>query len=227
MGGITRKSKRPTLRNTYGYMTLPKGLILYHNSTNPTFDTKTKNSMIFFTFHPSEWQNFKNETLTTIRLNKPLQLFFMVEMIRNYQVFHLLNVLTNKSRSYVSNLDKQYDHNLQCYIPYLEAENLDGWFSSVEGKSAVEIALINRPDYFTVLSSGVPQYDCRHDWFKTNFRFPIYTQKFPIKLHINLKFKEEIEKYAHNEPFTPFQIVLENAQIEYFDKPIKKIVWSC
>jgi hypothetical protein len=223
---FTRKIRAPTLRNTYGYITLPKGLILYNNSQS-SFDTKTKNSMIFFTFHPSEWQNFQDEILTTIQLTKTLQVFFMVERIRSLKVFHLLNVLINKLQNHVSNLDKQHNHNLKCYIPYLNAENLDGWFSSVEGKSAVEIALINNPSYFTVLSSERPKYDCRKDWFKKNFRFPIYTQKFPLKLYINIKFREEIEKYLEHEHYFPFQIVLENAHIEYFDKPIKKIMWKC
>lgn len=215
----TRKFKKPTLQNTYGSMILPKGLILYHTSST-TFNPQ--NSMIFFTFHPSEWSNFNDEVITKVELKKNIKLFFMVKDIFKLKVISLLNTLTKSVDTPYKNLNKQYNLNLKCYLPYLKAENFDGWFSTVE------IALINNPSYFTAF----PTEKTNRAWamdsdYKNNIQYPIYTQKFPIKLRIHIKYKPAIDKYMSTEIYFPFQLVLENADIEYFDGPTKDLFWKC
>jgi hypothetical protein len=223
----TLKIKKQTLQNTYGTVILPKGLILYHTSSS-LFNPINKDSMIFFTFHPSEWSNFPDEVVTKVQLNKSLRLFFMVKNIYKFRIHSLLNTLTNSLDAPFKNLNKQYDINLKCYVPYLLAENLDGWFSTVENKTAVEIALINNPSYYTVLSTQktVRRWVTEGD-YKTNINYPVYTQQFPIKMCIHKKYKQCIEDYMKGEICFIFQLVLENAQMEYFDGPTTDILWKC
>ena len=224
---LTRKVKRQTLKNTYGSMVLPKGLILYHTSS-AVFDPRINDPMMFFTFHPSEWSGFPDEVITKVELTKTVRLFFMVKTINRLKIISLLNTLTNSLDTPYKNLNKQYNINLKCYIPYLEAENLDGWFSTVENKTAVEVALINKPSYFKVLSTS----KTNRTWildsdYKNNLNYPLYTQQIPIKLHIHKKYQEAFDDYMRREHDFVFQIVLENAQIEYFDGPDKDILWKC
>lgn len=222
---LTRKSQKYKPANTYGFMILPEGLILYHKATTPTFETKIKERpMIFFTFHPSEWRNLPDETYTTIKLNKPLKLFFMVDYI-GHVIKSLLPTLINQSFLYASNLDKNIEINLNRFLPYLKAENFDGWFSSVECRMEVEVGLINDSSYYTILSKTEPKYNPISDLRYMKFRYPIHTKDFPILLNINEKYKDEIEKYMKKERNYPFQIVLENAKITYFNKPIKHMIW--
>lgn len=202
-------------------MTLPKGLFLYHTSSDPVFKINNEKPMLFLVFHPSEWHN---DTIVKIKLNKPIQVLFMIDDIRKFLVYSLLSSITNKTTNR-SNLNKQDDRNLKCYIPYLKAENLDGWFTSIENKSAVEVAIINNPTYYTVINSGKGEYQI--DNFKLNVNFPIYTKDYPVIININKRYKRNIEKYMDSDHEYPFQIVLENAQITYFNAAIKPIFWKC
>jgi hypothetical protein len=184
--------------------------------------------MIFFTFHPSEWSGFPDEVITKVELTKTVRLFFMVKTINRLKIISLLNTLTNSLDTPYKNLNKQYNINLKCYIPYLEAENLDGWFSTIENRTAVEVALINKPSHFKVLSTSKSNQTWVVDSnYKTNILFPLYTRQFPIKLHIHRKYKEAIDDYMKQKSYLIFQFVLENAQIEYFDGPDKDILWRC
>ena len=223
----TRKNKRQTLRNTYGSVILPKGLILYHTSSY-AFEPKKKGPMIFFTFHPSEWTDIDNDLVTKVELTKTLRVFFMVKTIIRGKVISLLNTLTNSLHINGKDLNKRYNKNLECYIPYLEAENLDGWVSTIENRVEVEIALINIPENFKVLSTEriKENWSSYSEYNRKKFNV-IHTHQFPIKLHIHKKYKTIIEDYMRQTHYYVFQVVLNNAQIEYFDGPDKDILWKC
>jgi hypothetical protein len=151
----------------------------------------------------------------------------MVKDINNLRIKSLLDTLTNNMNVNYKNLNKQYNVNLKCYLPYLKGENFDGWFSTVENKTAVEVALINNPDLFTVLETQRINRIWSSDDYKTNIHYPINTQINPIKLRLNSRYKATIDKYMLENHYFPFQIVLENAVIEYFDGPTKDIYWNC
>ena len=223
----TRKNKRQTLRNTYGSVILPKGLILYHTSS-AVFDPKIRGSMIFFTFHPSEWAFFRDEVTTKVELTKPVRLFFMVKTIFHLRIITLLQILTNNMNTMYNNLYRYKDINFDTYISYLKAENLDGWFSTVCNQTAVEVALINDSTYYKVLSTERTNRKMSLDTeYKENLYYPVYTQQLPIKLHIHRKYKAAIDDYMRQTHYYVFQVVLNNAQIEYFDGPDKDILWKC
>ena len=224
---LTRKVKRQTLKNTYGSMVLPKGLILYHTSS-AVFDPRINDPMMFFTFHPCEWSTFPDEMVTKVELTKTLCVFFMVKTILYLRIISLLRTLTNSPDTPFISLNRSRHNSIKSYIPYLEAENLDGWFSTVDNRFESEVALINKPSYYKVLSTlkSNRRLILNPD-YKNNIHYPIYTQQFPIKLHIHKKYKEAIDEYTSKSYDFIFQIVLENAQIEYFDGPDKDILWKC
>jgi hypothetical protein len=223
----TRKNKRQTLRNTYGTVTLPKGLILYHTSS-AVFDPKIRGSMIFFTFHPSEWAFFRDDVTTKVELTKPVRLFFMVKTIYRQRIISLIHIIKNSNTIVRGHLYRHKDINLDSFIPYLTAENLDGWFTTVCNQTAVDVALINDSSYYKVLSTERTNREMSlYPEYKENLYYPLYTLQFPIKLHIHKKYKAAIDDYVRMGDNFAFQIILENAQIEYFDGPDKDILWNC
>jgi hypothetical protein len=200
--------------------------------------------MLFLTFHPADWiKDYDSDYVTRIMLNNDVSLFFMIEFIKGLRIFSLLNSLLGKEGR---NMEKQNDKNLRCYIKYLDKDNFKGWFNSIEGKSTVEVALINNPSYYTILDSSVIQ---RRWNFSGNYKndmyiprnlgtiYPISTEKMPVKLILNKVYKDMIDTFLKYEPKyesreTIFQVVMSNAVIIYIDTKVtnnlkNKIRWSC
>jgi hypothetical protein len=148
----TRKAPRsplPTLRSVYGEVILRKGTTLYHTSQTPFTPNPTK-PMLFTTLHPSEWVSHYDEYITPIILKRDISLLFMVGGIVNARILPLLDTLINQPGN---NLAKQKDINLACYTRYLREEKFDGWLSTIEGKTSIEIALINDMSVYEAQSS--------------------------------------------------------------------------
>lgn len=186
------------MRSVYGELVLPKGTILYHSSQDP-FTPNPKKPMLFTTFHPSDWYVFSEEYITPITLLRPVSLFFMVGGFNGFRILPLLDTIIGQPGN---NLAKQRDQNLACYTTYLQAEKFDGWFSTIEGKATVEVALLNRPDIY---EAGVSVQFRNANWnyyssspeIKERFgtRFPISLIQQPATLRINERFRPEIETY--------------------------------
>jgi hypothetical protein len=111
----------------------------------------------------------------------------------------------------------------------LAEENLDGWLASIENRSHVEVAIMNDPSIFEVISfeplrknwrngnclGGIPE--CKN-W---GILYPISSRSLPIVFQLNEKYSRIIEKYIQyglnsKYPFEyVFQVILDNAQIQY------------
>jgi hypothetical protein len=228
----------PTIRSVYGEMILKKGTKLYHVSDDEFCPNPTK-PMLFTVFHPSDVLDVAllTEHVTTITLKRDVSLFFMVSNIVRERILPLLDVLIGKTGQ---NLAKQSDSNLACYINHLKKDRFDGWFSTINGKGRVEVALINDTSIFEVAS-------CEpfiRNWTNSNMvnntfipkrwgaQYEISPISLPITLNVNVRYKPMIEHYIaytnekYNNEFI-FQILLRNARINYIDAPIAYINWMC
>jgi hypothetical protein len=138
------------MKKSYGEVIIKKGSILYHTS-DEQFSLKEQNDkpMLFCTFHPSEW-DVMNEYVTFIKLRKDISLLFMIEECKKAKIFSSLPLFSNHPNL---NLSKKHKHQLLCYIRELKKENLDGWFTSIENKSSVEVSLINNPNLFKIVKT--------------------------------------------------------------------------
>jgi hypothetical protein len=214
------------LKKTYGEMILKEGSILYHTS-----DYKFKNipdkPMLFCTFHPSEYTG-DNKYLHFIRIKKDISLLFMINNIGEIKIYSALNDLLEHPNK---NLAKKHDSILEIMVEKLKEENFDGWFSSIENKANVEIALINNQNIYEVINT---QY-LRHNWNNGHYKgnnneivviknwgkIPISIKILPVILNINNKYKNLIKKYKEYEVNSKFiseyifQIILDNAIINY------------
>lgn len=220
------------LRENYGEMILKSGSILYHTSDD-LFEINYAKPILFCIFHPSEW-NITNEYVTYIKLKKDISLLFMIESCNKARIFSSLNLFTDHPSL---NLAKKYPDQLYCYVNELKKENFDGWFSSIENKVTVEVALINDPTLFEIIKTEKLQRVWRNggedrlkDWGK---KFNICTIENPVILNIHERYIEILDgykRYELNSNFVKefvFQIILENAIIHFHEGTVKKIKWNC
>ena len=227
-------------RDVYGTMTIPKDSILYHTSYTE-FKPNSSKPMLFLTFHPSDWPG---EYVARIKIKRDITLLFMVYPGKIHKpVLHpLLDILINKTGY---NLNKQKDSNLKCYVKELENEELDGWFSSIEGRTAIEVAIINDTALYDVVETEVYNNNMKNGYI--NFdritensiyvpvnwgsKYLITTLINPVKMNVNSKYKQIIELFqkctSEGGIMFPIQYILYNASITYFDKEIPNIKWSC
>ena len=245
MQSITRKPSKTRkmhpnrlnpLRRSYGEVILQKGTVLYHSSDTPFHARPTSEKpLLFTTFHPSDWED---TYITEIQLKEDVSLFFMIDTFRGIRVMPLLQKLVMPRGN---NLVKKYDANLACFAQYLEKDKFQGWISTIEGNPNVEVALINSPDIFGVLSTETKMenwsngyYDNHDRLIEKNFgkRYAISTLKKPATFLLNRRYKPLLEKYRIDaEENSPngwsLSIVLSNAKISYFDAPTEEIAWEC
>lgn len=222
------------LRKTYGFVTLPKGTRLYHSSSSKICTLPNK-PVLFMTLHPSEWYN-EDSNISIIELQRDVELLFMVKLIRQQRIFSALNTLLGTPRS---NLAKMNYNNIRRWLPYLQAEGLDGWFSSIENGSTVEFAIINTDENLKLISCDPIQFNWNNMRYIENTilpktwgsTYPLSPLTIPIKFTLNSRFKPQIEAYIENvdgENYdgTSFVIMLKNSEINYFDAEEKTIRWE-
>jgi hypothetical protein len=222
------------LKKIYGKMIIKKGSILYHTSYEE-FKTNPDKAMLFCIFHPSEWNGY-SPYITFIRLKHNVKLLFMVDEIIKNKILSNLNSFTNHKNGIMI---KRHNNILKLFSTKLKKENFDGWFSSIEDKSAVEVALINNDDIFEVVKTE----ELKRNWRNGNcanqnnikipknwgYLYPISTIERPVKLKINLRYKKMIEEYKKYEKLSKypfeyiFQVLLENAKIFYYKDDFTKI----
>lgn len=236
---FSRKSRKiiggnNSLTNSYGTVTFKKGTILYHSSYKEVCSIPKK-PMIFLTLHPSEWYGATTKYVTSIELQRDINVLFMIKQIRYTRIFSALNAFTG------NNLSKMKNENLEKYVPYLQKENLDGWFSTIENGPTVEVAVINTPGIFKIIDCSPIEYN----WKNTNYdnngemipkswgtTYPITTLGLPVKMNLHQRFKPLIENYiefiSNEEPeSTAFSVMLKNAEITYFDNSINNTIkWN-
>jgi hypothetical protein len=195
------------LKSAYGSLIIKKDTILYH-AIDEEFYYKPEKKLLYTIFHPSEWIGYDSEYIVRIRLKRDIEVLFFISGFRKQYV--LSNQDEKKSAEFLEKLQK---------------ENLDGWLASIENRSHVEVAIINDPTIFEVISfeplrknwrngnclGGIPE--CKN-W---GTLYPISSRTIPIVLHLNEKYKRLIEEYIQyglesKYPFEyAFQVILENA----------------
>ena len=222
---------------SYGSITLPKGMKLYHASASKICSLPNK-PVLFLTLHPSEWY-MEDAHIAVIELQRDVTLLFMIKDIKEMRIISSLNDFLGKPNS---NLAKMNYDNVKQWIPYLQNEGLDGWMSSIENKTAIEFAIINDMSIINIVDCLPIQYNWSNSTVNYNDDntytlkpknwgtvYPLYTFMYPVKIHIHERFRDKIEAYkkkvSEDDPFgTAFSVLLENASISYFDGVIDKSI---
>jgi hypothetical protein len=224
------------LKNLYGKVILQKDSILYHTSEE-IFKDKPDKPMLFCTFHPSEFDGI-HDYITYIKLKKNITLLFMIENFRKTYIFSSLNIFSNHPNL---NLAKKNNNNLKFYVKELKKEKFDGWFTSIENKNSIEVALINDNSLFEPIKIE----ELTRNWRNGNNLNNIITTKnwgtkyhicsieHPIIFKINKKFRQFIEDYINYGLKSKFpyehvlQVILQNAKIYYHESKFDgKIEWK-
>lgn len=225
------------LRSSYGTITLPKGLRLYHASTSNLckLPTNTAKPVLFMTLHPSEWY-MEDAHISVVELQRDVTLLFMIRHIRQLRIISSLNDFLGKPNS---NLAKMNYDNIKKWIPMLQEESLDGWFSSIENKMTIEFAVMNN-DLNLKLIECLP---IRYNWANASYNndmsivpknwgtvYSIHTRILPIQMHLHERFRDQIEAYKQkiqdeDPDGTAFSLLLDNATVTYFSGPIDRIHW--
>lgn len=216
------------LYKKYGSIILKKDSILYHLSDNKEFENKNSqiNPFLFCTFHPSEWFGYKY--VHFIKLQKDVRLLFMVKDIINLRIISALPDIIDNEKN---NLDKMNIEVLNNMKIILEKEYYDGWFSSIENKGTVEVALLNGKNIFEhigyeKLIKAWRNGNCSDDGkeiyckiWKSHYKLWFLENK--IKMRVNKRYKKIFKKYKKDEKKSKyiheyiFQIILDNVHIKY------------
>ena len=199
------------LKSTYGSLIIKKDTILYH-LTDEEFTYKPEKKLLFTIFHPSEWVGYDSEYIVRILLKRDIEVLFFISGFQKHYV-----------------LSNQEEKKSPAFLQKLREENLDGWLASIENRSHVEVAIMNDPIIFEVISfeplrknwrngnclGGIPE--CKN-W---GTLYPISSRLLPVVFQLNEKYKLLIEEYIQyglesKYPFEyVFQVILENAIIEF------------
>lgn len=229
-----RKPRVSGLRASYGEVLLRKGTRLYHTSPTAMCERPDK-PMIFTTFHPSEWYRNSEDVVSVIELQQDVSLLFMVQGIRHLRIFSALGNLLDKPGS---NLMKMRIEYLTKFRPWLEKEQFDGWFSTIEGKTAIEVALINNPAVYKVVECAPIQWSWNNSTIGNDGALvpkkwgSVYPVVIPTpRLTLNARFRPQLEAYiaeiARDDPGgTAFSRILEEADIRYVDAAAALIKWT-
>ena len=236
----TRKRKQKggsqnCLRDSYGYVTLPKGFLLYRTSSSTSCELPQDKKILFTTAHPSDWYSDDvTVTVTVLEVQKEIKLFFMISRIVRLRIQSALLELLEKPRI---NMVKMNPLTLTKWLPYLEQERLDGWFSSIEGKTSIEFAVRNDPAILKAIRCEPIVYNWVNSYYKDEdlipkswgITYPICN--LPLLFVIPERFRKQIEDYQRmvekeDPEGTTFSILLKYARFKYTNKEFFPIHWS-
>ena len=214
------------LKKDYGVLIIKKDTILYHTSDELLKYNKEK-PMLFCTFHPSDYAG-DNHYIHFIKIKKDISLLFMIDHIAKIKIYSALEDFIEHPNK---NLAKKHDFILQQMIKILKKENFNGWFSSIENKSSIEVALINDKNIYEIIDSKEFKKNWNNGYYsgdnneiivqKRWGKYKISIIENPVILIINKKYKNMIEKYKQHEINSKFQseytfqILLDHAIINY------------
>ncbi len=215
------------MRDVYGTMTLKKGSTLYHASNAPFAPSPTK-PLLFTTFQPSD---HSDTYITRIILQRDTHLVFLVNEIVGSKILPVLDTLMQQPGR---NMDKQYEPNQICYARHLKREGVDGWLSTINGYTPVEVALLNDPSLFSAMAPS----ENYHSNYNSDGNISVSKRtRYPISiagatLRVHKRMQGRLEQYMatceQNRPGkVPFQCALKATDIEYYDGPIGYVSWEC
>lgn len=193
------------LKSTYGSLIIKKDTILYH-ATDEEYSYKPEKKLLYTIFHPSEWIGYDKEYIVRILLKRDIEVLFFISGFKKHYV-----------------LSNQEEKKSPVFLEKLAEEKLDGWLASIENRSHVEVAIMNNPTIFEVISfeplrknwrngnclGGIPE--CKN-W---GTLYPISPRSLPIVFQLNEKYKPFIEEYIQYGLEYALQVILENAYIQY------------
>jgi hypothetical protein len=227
------------MRLSYGEVILKKGSILYHTSDEQfIYKDEHDKPFLFCTFHPSEYgTNNNNSYIHFIKLEKDISLLFMIEKIKKNLIFSSLHMFTLNKKG---NLSKMNKNKLLLFSAQLKNNNFDGWLTSINNKTNIEVALLNNKNLYKLFKSNKLNENWINSYYENNIlihkkwgiNYPICTIINPIIFIINERFKEQIDEYKKleiNSKFLSeyvFQIILNNAKIKYVKGEYKKFNWN-
>ena len=195
------------LKSAYGSLIIKKDTILYH-ATDEEFTNKPEKKLLYTIFHPSEWFGYDSEYIARIQLKRDIEVLFFITGFRKHYI-----------------LSNQEEKKSPTFLEKLAEENLDGWLASIENRSHIEVAIMNDPSIFEVISfeplrknwrngnclGGIPE--CKN-W---GTLYPISSRLILVVFQLNKKYRKLIEEYIRfginsKYPFEyVFQVILENA----------------
>ena len=182
------------MRRWYGEVILKKGSILYHTSDELFRNINNQiKPLLFCTLHPSEYGSNNIDTYVHfIKLKKDINLLFMIDSIKKNLIFSSLHLFTKNKRG---NFSKMNNSKLLIFSEKLKNNNFDGWISSINNKTNIEITLLNNKNLYSLYKSE----KLNENWINSNY--------------INNKLISK--NWGKNYPIYVFQIVLNNAEIYY------------
>ena len=222
------------LKSTHGTVIIKKDTILYH-ATDEEFSYRP-DSHIRTVFHPSEWTGYDNEYIVKIRLKRDIEVLFWISGFKKHYI--LSNQPEKKSKDFLKQIKNSKSFNLLCsndkviLTEQIRKEKLDGWFSSIENRSHIEVSIANDPSIF----EAGPSEPLRRNWRNGNClggsatsknwgeAYPVSSRTLPLVFRLNARYKPLIEEYIRygRESTYPLeyalQVILENAIINYLDQ---------
>ena len=184
---------------------------------------------LFCSFHPSDYESYNSKYISLIKLKKDVKLFFMISNITDIRINSAFINFFNINKTNLSFIN---NNKVNKFKNKLISKNFDGWFSSIEDKIAIEVALLNNNEI----------YECKQiNNFNSNWNF-IYNENIddsylnfgkkyyictinkPCILLINQEFKNNIDIFKSKSlsknllPSSVFEVILKNAYIIYFDE---------
>lgn len=211
----------------YGSMILKKGSILYHASDQKVFRKvhRKEKPFLFCTFHPSEW--FGPKYIHWIRLERDLRLLFMVNDIMQHRIISALPHIMEHPNQNLSKMQLPVQRKM---VRILKKRHYHGWFSSIENKATVEVALMNGKDLFSRTGTDKLKRAWRNGNCVNNNkivckiwgdRYKITFVERPVKMHLHRRFKKMFYRYKRLEKKSRylheyiFQKMLDHAKIKY------------
>ena len=224
---------------SYGIVIFKKGSLLYHTS-NELFSYKNNSEkpFLFCSFHPSEYGTNNNETYVHfIKIKKDISLLFMIEKIKKNLIFSSLHLFTKNKRG---NLTKINNSKLLLFSDKLKNNNFDGWITSINNKTNIEVGLLNDKSLYELNKSYKLNINWENSYYLNNkliskdwgLKYPICTIRKPAVFIVNKRYEEQFEEYKKLEINSKspsnyiFQIILDNAIILFIDNELKNFNWN-
>ncbi len=224
----------------YGSVILKEGSILYHASVNNfSYTNSVDKPLLFCSFHPSEFLINRNYIhIHHIKLKKNVRLFFMIDSIKQRKIHSSFDNFINSKNKNKKFLKLNQNKRIMM-AQLLKNENFNGWFSSIDRGSTLEVALLNDTSLFecikseryvdntnqnfyinenTELSNMLNENIMSKVWGK---HYKICVLIYPVNLYLNIKYKEMIDTFmkdcikVKNTYNNILFLLLQNAFIKY------------
>ena len=181
----------------YGILILKKDSLLYHTSDIKLLDHRNKDKFLLFcSFHPYDYEGFNSKYVNIIKLKRDVKLFFFVSKLKlnkfSKRIYSAFSNFFNTNKKNLLNIKK---NKIIEFINKLKLLKFDGWFSSIEDKIGIEVALLNNNEIFEIekINSFNSNWNFiygennNNSYLDFGKKYKICTIDYPAILIINLK----------------------------------------